>query len=251
MSKSFISYEFSPAERLLLLRGIHLMLSDLYEEIYFFGFYNDENQDDNNSGNNVLGFISSQDEEEEEEETEESNFFEDSNQYKYDFLGDEDKENKDEPEEKDSSFTGFFDDDDDNDDFDELFDDDWQVDRDQMEKLITEIKILENKLLNIDSEEDFPELDINELEILLDSAYEVKIQIEEEEEMDWEEDSDTDPDSDPTQEEIRDAINKLANEDRKQIEEDYEYLVLKQHKDLSSLIYKIKEWIDNYQINSN
>jgi hypothetical protein len=245
MSKSFISYEFSPAERLLLLRGIHLMLSDLYEEIYFFGFYNDGNEDDKNPGDNVLGFISSQ--EEDDDETEESNFFEDSNQYKYDYLDSEDKENHEDKEDKENSFPGFFDDDDE--DFDELFDDDWQVDRDQMEKLITEIKVLENKLLNIDTEEDFPELDINELEILLDSAYEVKIQIEEEDEEEWEEDSDYE--SDPTEEEIRDAINKLANEDRKQIEEDYEFLVLKQHKDLSSLIYKIKEWIDNYQINSN
>lgn len=246
MGKSFISYEFSPAERLLLLRGMHLMLSDLYEEIYFFGFYEDE--DGNAENDKVLGFLSGSEseEEEEEEDSEESNFFEDPKNYEYDFeSGDPTRDDKI-ADEKTNKFGELFDDN--NDDFEDMYDDDWRVDRQQMDKLINEIKILEDKILNMDFEEEYPELDINELEILLDSAYEVKIQLEDQEE-EWVDEAEDEAEG--INEEIRKAMEILEADEKKQLEDDYEYLVLRQHKDLSSLIYKIREWIDNYQINSN
>ncbi len=246
MGKSFISYEFTPAERLLLLRGLHLMLSDMYQEIYFFGFYDgDETEEDNDK---VLGFFSGEDEDDEEDEDEESNFFESTGKYRYDYGSRK-------PLRKDSDNDDAMDGDDEEEYFDEeeeddddMFSDNWRVDRQQMDNLINEIKILENKIQNIDFEEDNPELDINELEILLDSAYEVKMQIEGEEE-EWE--LEAEEDTEDIKAEIRKAIDTLDKESRKQLEEDYEYLIMRQHKDLSSLIDKIKEWIDNYQINSN
>ncbi len=245
MIKSFIRYEFTPSERLILLRGLYLLLSNIMEDMYFFGFYDDDFDMEGEENSETDG----EDNEEDSEDDDESNFFEDNTSFEDNFnpgMKNEEESNE-EPEAFSEDFEDDFDDFDNDDD--SIFNDDWNNERYEMEKMVSEIKVLENKLINYKSYDKSPELGINELELLLHSAHEVKLSLDEEI------DDDLDPEPDSEDEELEknltDAINNMPEETKKQLEDDFEEYIFGQHRELGELIDKINDWIDNYQINSN